>query len=167
MATPKNTPRGANTPLSPNRITRLQEKEDLSNLNDRLAVYIDKVRFLEAENSGLRLRITESETEVSRELTGLKAAYEAELADARQTLDSVAKERARLQLELGKLREDYKELKARWAAAHCSCPGLSLTVISLFFVCMNGWCLWGKKRAGPEFFRSTCVFVRCGFTQLK
>uniref|UniRef100_A0A4W6E7T8 Lamin A/C n=1 Tax=Lates calcarifer TaxID=8187 RepID=A0A4W6E7T8_LATCA len=97
----------ANTPLSPNRITRLQEKEDLSNLNDRLAVYIDKVRSLESEN-----------TEVSRELTGLKAAYETELADARQTLDSVAKERARLQLELGKLREDYKELKARWVTVH-------------------------------------------------
>lgn len=114
MATPKNTPRGANTALSPNRITRLQEKEDLCNLNDRLAVYIDKVRSLEFENAGLRMRITESETEISRELTGLKTAYETELADARKTLDSVAKERARLQLELGKLREDHKELKARW-----------------------------------------------------
>uniref|UniRef100_A0A667I1B2 Lamin A/C n=1 Tax=Lynx canadensis TaxID=61383 RepID=A0A667I1B2_LYNCA len=103
----------SSTPLSPTRITRLQEKEDLQELNDRLAVYIDRVRSLETENAGLRLRITESEEVVSREVSGIKAAYEAELGDARKTLDSVAKERARLQLELSKVREEFKELKAR------------------------------------------------------
>ncbi|XP_068592493.1 lamin-A-like [Cebidichthys violaceus] len=113
METPsqKRTGRGATT--SPARITRLQEKEDLCNLNDRLAVYIDKVRSLESENAGLRMRITESESSVTRDVSGMKAAYEAELADARKTLDQVAKERARMQLELSKLKEDHKELKAR------------------------------------------------------
>uniref|UniRef100_A0A8C9YK50 Lamin A n=1 Tax=Sander lucioperca TaxID=283035 RepID=A0A8C9YK50_SANLU len=112
METPsqKRTSRGA---ASPTRISRLQEKEDLCNLNDRLAVYIDKVRSLESENAGLRMRITESESTITRDVSGIKAAYEAELADARKTLDQVAKERARMQLELSKIREEHKELKAR------------------------------------------------------
>uniref|UniRef100_A0AAQ5ZN86 Lamin A n=1 Tax=Amphiprion ocellaris TaxID=80972 RepID=A0AAQ5ZN86_AMPOC len=98
---------------SPPRITRLQEKEELGNLNDRLAQYIDKVRTLELENAALRVRVTESETSIERSQSGMRAAYETELADARKTLDQVAKERARLQLELGKIREEHQELKAR------------------------------------------------------
>ncbi|MEJ1276570.1 lamin B1 [Cricetulus griseus] len=49
------------TPLSPTRLSRLQEKEELRELNDRLAVYIDKVRSLETENSALQLQVTERE----------------------------------------------------------------------------------------------------------
>ncbi|XP_029941103.1 lamin-B1 [Salarias fasciatus] len=98
------------TPLSPTRITRLQEKQQLRDLNDRLAVYIDKVRSLESENSVLHLQISEKEEVRSREVTGLKALYETELADARRSLDDSSKERAWLQIELGKIKSEHEQL---------------------------------------------------------
>ncbi|XP_075035024.1 lamin-B1 [Mixophyes fleayi] len=99
------------TPLSPTRISRLQEKEALQHLNDRLAVYIDKVRSLENENSVLQLQVTEREEVRSSEVSGLKDLYETELADARQILDDTARERAKLQIELSKVRGDYDNLQ--------------------------------------------------------
>lgn len=101
---------GSGTPLSPTRITRLQEKQQLRDLNDRLAVYIDKVRSLESENEVLHLQISEKEEVRSREVTGLKALYETELADARRCLDDSSKERAWLQIELGKLKTEHEHL---------------------------------------------------------
>ncbi|XP_053910978.1 lamin-B1 isoform X1 [Cuculus canorus] len=101
--------------LSPTRISRLQEKEELRQLNDRLAVYIEKVRSLEAENRGLQEQITEREEVRCREFTGLKAVYEAELADARRALDDTARERAKLQIELGKIRAEYEQLLGSYA----------------------------------------------------
>lgn len=56
------------TPLSPTRISRLQEKEDLRHLNDRLAVYIDRVRSLELENDRLSLKVSEKEEVTTREV---------------------------------------------------------------------------------------------------
>ncbi|XP_034047402.1 lamin-B1 [Thalassophryne amazonica] len=98
------------TPLSPTRITRLQEKQQLRDLNDRLAVYIDKVRSLESENQVLQLQIEQREEVRSRELSGLRALYETELADARRSLDDSSKERAWLQIELGKIRTEHDQL---------------------------------------------------------
>ncbi|KAJ0065548.1 hypothetical protein NL108_013467 [Boleophthalmus pectinirostris] len=99
----------ASTPLSPTRISRLQEKQDLQQLNDRLAVYIDRVRALELENDRLMVRVSEKEEVSTREVSGLKALYEAELADARRVLDETAKERARLQIDLGKAQSELDE----------------------------------------------------------
>ncbi|XP_072246360.1 lamin-B2 [Leuresthes tenuis] len=99
----------ASTPLSPTRISRLQEKQDLQHLNDRLAVYIDRVRALELENDRLMVKVSEKEEVTTREVTGLKALYEAELADARRVLDETAKDRARLQIDLGKAQAELEE----------------------------------------------------------
>ncbi|KAK5619676.1 Lamin-B1 [Crenichthys baileyi] len=105
---------GSATPLSPTRITRLQEKQQLRDLNDRLAVYIDKVRSLESENDILHLQISEKEETRSREIGGLKALYETELADARRSLDDSSKERAWLQIELGNVKADHEQLQQNY-----------------------------------------------------
>ncbi|XP_036873941.2 lamin-B2 isoform X2 [Manis javanica] len=100
---------GPSTPLSPTRLSRLQEKEELRELNDRLAHYIDRVRALELENDRLLLKISEREEVTTREVSGIKTLYEAELADARRVLDETARERAQLQIEIGKLRAELEE----------------------------------------------------------
>lgn len=95
---------------SPARLTRIQEKEQLQNLNDRLAAYIDKVRFLETENSRLQVQVRSTEETVTREVTNIKTLYESELAEARKHLDDLAKEKAQLQLEASK----YKTASDEW-----------------------------------------------------
>ncbi|NXM36563.1 LMNB1 protein, partial [Oxyruncus cristatus] len=109
---------------SPTRMSRLREKEELRQLNDRLAVYIDKVRSLETENSALQLQVTQREEVRGREVTGLKAIYEAELADARRALDDTARERAKLQIELGKIRTDHQKLQGSYAKKESDLSGV-------------------------------------------
>lgn len=88
---------------SPNIKARVQEKEELSDLNDRLATYIDCMRSLENQNAKLSLEISSSKESRSREISNVKAMFEAELSESRRMLDDVAKEKALLKLENGKL----------------------------------------------------------------
>ncbi|XP_078691508.1 lamin-B1-like isoform X3 [Branchiostoma floridae x Branchiostoma belcheri] len=103
------------TQLSPTRLTRMQEKQELQWLNDRLAQYIDRVRYLEAENSRLMVQVTSSEEITQREVTNIKSMFEQELTDARKLLDDTAKEKARVQIEAGKYRAEADELRAKLA----------------------------------------------------
>ncbi|XP_025977136.2 lamin-B3-like isoform X3 [Dromaius novaehollandiae] len=103
----------AASPLSPTRLSRLQEKEELRQLNDRLAAYIERVRALEADKAALQQRLAEQEAGSGRELGSLRLRYEAELADARRALDDIAIERAALQVELGKIGEEHRQLHSR------------------------------------------------------
>ncbi|XP_075383372.1 lamin-B1 [Mycteria americana] len=117
--------------LSPARMSRLQEKEELRQLNDRLAVYIDKVRSLETENSALQRQVTQREEVRGREVSNLKAVYETELADARQALDDMARERAKLQIELGKIRADYEQLLGSYAKKESDLNGAQVKIKEL------------------------------------
>lgn len=101
------------SPLSPTRLSRLQEKIELQNLNDRLACYMDKVRALEAENNRLSRQVKISQEDVSREVTSFKSLYDQELADARKLLDDIARERAQAEIENKRLLEQNDELKSR------------------------------------------------------
>ncbi|KAK4299806.1 hypothetical protein Pmani_027949 [Petrolisthes manimaculis] len=101
------------SPLSPTRISRLQEKVELQTLNDRLAAYIDRVRSLEVENSRLNLQVETIQESVTKEVVSMKGLYEQELSDARKLLDDTAREKAQLQIDVGKLRSDNEDLRLK------------------------------------------------------
>lgn len=92
----------------------MQEKQDLQNLNDRLACYIEKVRHLEAENSHLTREVQATQENVTREVSKIKGMYESELSDARKLLDETAKERAKLEIDTKRLWDDNEDLKTKW-----------------------------------------------------
>lgn len=101
------------SPLSPTRYSRIQEKESLSNLNDRLACYIDKVRQLESENSRLSREVQTSQEVVTREISLIKSMYEQELSDAKRLLDETSHERAKLEIDTKRLWDDNEDLKSK------------------------------------------------------
>lgn len=104
---------GATSPTSPTRTSRLQEKEELQHLNDRLACYIDRMRNLENENSRLTQELHLAQDTVNRETSNLKAVYEKELAAARKLLDETAKEKAKLEIDSKRWWEENDDLKQR------------------------------------------------------
>ncbi|KAG7165692.1 Lamin Dm0-like 2, partial [Homarus americanus] len=101
------------SPLSPTRLSRLQEKAELQSLNDRLAAYIDRVRHLETENNRLNIQVETIQESVTKEVSSMRGLYEQELSDARRLLDDTAKEKAQLQIDVGKLKTDNEDLRLK------------------------------------------------------
>ncbi|XP_053676772.1 lamin Dm0-like [Anopheles nili] len=101
------------TALSPSRRSRLHEKNSLMNLNDRLACYIERVRYLEQENSRLSLELTTFQETAAREVSGLKSIYEHELTDARKLLDETAREKAKVEIDAKRYLEENEQLRTK------------------------------------------------------
>ncbi|KAK9498249.1 hypothetical protein O3M35_004105 [Rhynocoris fuscipes] len=112
------------SPLSPTRYSRLHEKEELANLNDRLACYIDRVRNLETENARLSREVRTSQETISREVTSVKTMYEHELSEARKLVDELSREKAKLELDARRLVQDNDDLKANLEKKIKECTSL-------------------------------------------
>ena len=98
---------------SPAKISRMQERDELGHLNNRLSVYIERVKNLEAENASLSAEIETTKVRTENEVNNMKNMFENELNDARKMLDETSMEKARIQLESGRNASIVAEYKIK------------------------------------------------------
>ena len=89
---------------------REREKKDMQDLNERFANYIEKVRFLEAQNKKLGNELDELRSKWGKETTHIKQMYEAELAEARKLIDDMSRDKAALEIKMSSMQEQFNDL---------------------------------------------------------
>jgi intermediate filament protein if len=94
--------------------SREKEKKDMQDLNERFAGYIEKVRFLEAQNKRLADELEKLKSKWGKETTQIKAMYQAELDEARRLLEESDKDKARLEIRVASLEEQLDELRQKF-----------------------------------------------------
>ncbi|KAB0399192.1 hypothetical protein E2I00_006248, partial [Balaenoptera physalus] len=88
--------------------TRSNEKQELQELNDRFANFIEKVRFLEQQNAALRGELNQAR---GQEPARTDQLCQQELRELRRELELLGRERDRVQVERDGLAEDLAALK--------------------------------------------------------
>ena len=96
------------------RETRQKEKRELGELNDRFAGYVERVRFLEAQNKKLQLELSVLKGKWGHETKQIEAMYQIELDEARSVLNDTSASRAHAQLKLNKAEHMFDALRAKY-----------------------------------------------------
>ncbi|KAG2462534.1 AINX protein, partial [Polypterus senegalus] len=95
------------------KIIRTNEKEQLQGLNDRFAMFIEKVHSLEQQNKVLEtelLALRQRQTEPSR----LAEIYQREIRELRAQLEEINGEKSQILIERDSIEEDLQRLKAKY-----------------------------------------------------
>lgn len=102
-----------NTEVNSMRASREKEKRDMQDLNERFASYIEKVRFLEAQNKKLADELDKLKSSWGKETSAVKTMFQTELTEARRLLDDNERDKAKMELRNATLEDQVADLKAR------------------------------------------------------
>ncbi|XP_045898290.1 plasticin-like, partial [Micropterus dolomieu] len=95
--------------------TRINEKAELQDLNDRFAIFIKKVHSLEEQNGTLQEALNQYKGQNQYgQPNGITDLFQEELRELQCQMDAIGKERDRYQLEKYNLAEDLDLLKQRF-----------------------------------------------------
>ncbi|KAL7843106.1 hypothetical protein AOLI_G00246180 [Acnodon oligacanthus] len=94
--------------------TRSNEKQELQELNDRFASFIEKVRYLEQQNAGLQLELNQYKGKHQQgQPNRASEMCQQEMRELRRQMELIGKERDQVQVERDNLAEDLALLKQR------------------------------------------------------
>ncbi|KAL7674348.1 hypothetical protein ACOME3_000629 [Neoechinorhynchus agilis] len=112
-------PRGTGGMVALNE-TREREKRELSLLNDKFAQYVEKVRFLEAQNKKLQLELEALQNKAGQGSSRIKEMYEIEMQEARKLIDDTGRDRADAEVKAREAEQEASQLKKRYQDALAS-----------------------------------------------
>ncbi|CAI5653309.1 unnamed protein product [Oreochromis niloticus] len=95
------------------KVIRTNEKEQLQGLNDRFAMFIDKVRHLEQQNKVLETELVTLRQKQS-ERPRIAHLYQQEMRDLRSQLEELNREKNRVLIERNNMEDELQKLSAKY-----------------------------------------------------
>ncbi|KAM3605945.1 uncharacterized protein V6R79_007838 [Siganus canaliculatus] len=95
------------------KVIRINEKEQLQGLNDRFAVFIDKVRHLEQQNKVLETELVtlrQKQSEPSR----VAHLYQQEMRDLRSQVEELTRDKNRMLVERNNMEDELQKLSVKY-----------------------------------------------------
>lgn len=113
---------GGGVPLKPKNAAvvaiaegREKEKRELSQLNDKFASYVERVRFLEVHNKKLQMELEALKNRAGGESGKIREMYEIELREAKHLIDETSKDKANAELKARTCEEDAERFRKRYS----------------------------------------------------